>query len=352
MSERHLIEQFGLYGHWLETELGVPLTSLNWIEVESPETSPLLDQQVSWAFPGRSTDEVLTSGPRPLKFLLLVAFGLLLAVGFGIVGIARTTWSDDELTAGANDVAGLRALADYAPDPPGTLFVLPDPQSGLALSDVQSWQEDPASEESETITGASYARFDGETYRDALGITTGSGDLQNLATAFRAERWKEVPAPGGVVLVSLDDYFLRTVLQQRDGHWVSLSSTVQSTDELVALLGDVRVGGDGTIEVNESLGLAMMETFVMPPDQAGGISFNLGPASDGSLYTIETGATFSIALAPVFVGGQWKPEVRQGRFAWVVKGGLGDQGTNTVFWQATPNRVMVLSGFVPIEEIW
>ncbi len=370
MSEQDLIEQLGNYGQWLESELGLSLSPTNWMELETlvafdgagdgdgdradSELEPLSNP------PGMAIEEV-TSGPSRLRVRSLALLGVLLAAGVGVLGLVRSAWSDQEVVTAGADAASLRALADYAPDPPGSLFVLPDPEMGFVISNADSWPGAPLLEEAELTGGATFAVFDGETYRDSLTVSTGRGNLSGFEkgslSGFETELYEEVQAPGGVALLGLLDATnspIVDVLQQRDGHWIGLSSAVLSSDQLIGLLADAVVDSDGTIRVSNPFGLTLMESYVWDPAAggSGGNSFNFGSASDGSLFTIETASAPSVTPGASWVGGVWRPEVRQGRFAWVVEGGLGDQGPNTVAWQATPNWVVLLSGFVPVEEIW
>ncbi len=365
MSEQEVIDQLSRYGTWLEGEVGIRLKGDDWSRFDalvafdgSDEVDPDLIQPIEPIeilaparsegadSPVASAEQVRSLGARiPRSARVSVGATVLL-----LVTVLGGPWlRGQSLTL---------TTVDLPPDPPGALFVLPDPAQELELGG--EWVDGPLEygDPPLPLRGYVFALAEGSVYHHPVSawVYEGEPDPVGNGPAF------EAPAPGGTAIVE-DLGRSRHVYQQRDQFFVSLNSSSMSNDELLELLGELEMDSDGRLILYEGSDLTLMDTFDRDPIEAwvGGSSLAINGESAGRIM-IETGGVSSGSTLAGFTGGQWSRWERAGRSGWEVRGAFEyvqassehdgqEESSSAVMWEATPNWVVFVSGQVPIEEL-
>ena len=357
MSEQDVIDQLSRYGTWLEGEVALPLKGDDWsrfdalVAFDGSDAGPdLLDpvEPIEILAPARlqsddslrgSVEEVRSLGARlPRRARILVGTSVLL-----LVAVLGGLWLNGQsLTLTA---------ADLPPDPPGALFVLPDPALELKLSG--EWADGPygVPDSSVPLRSYSFATTDDQVFHHPVTAWISEGEPRLAPGAEAVEQ----PAPGGPALVS-EFGSARHLVQQRDEFFLSLTSSMRTTDELLAILGELEMDGDGRLVLSDISDLTLMDSSDLDPTFArvGTSAFDAAGEFDGTV-TIETGAGPSGAMLAGFIGGKWERWEQDGRFGWEVRRAFenvdeppshdGEEGpSNAVVWQATPNRGVIVGG--------
>ncbi len=222
------------------------------------------------------------------------------------------------------------------------------------------WADGPygVPDSSVPLRGYVFATADGDVFHHPVTAWISEGEPRLGPGAEAVEQ----PAPGGPALVS-EFGSARHLVQQRDEFFLSLTSSTLTTEELLRILGELEMDGSGRLILSDNSELALMDSFELDPTFAriGPSAFDATGEFDGTA-TIETGAGPSGAMFAGFIGGKWSRWEQDGRFGWEVRGAFenvdeppshdGEEGpSNTVVWQATPNRGVIVGGQVSIEEL-
>ncbi len=365
MSEQDVIDQLSRYGTWLEAEVGLPLKGGDWSRfdalvafdgsdeadtdlicpVEPIEILTPAQLQSDDSLPASAEEVRSLSARLPRRARVLVGASALL-----LVTVLGGLW--------LNDQSSSLMTADLPPDPPGVLFVLPDPALGLELA--EEWVGGPLEygDSPLPLRGYVFALADGSVFHHPVSawVYEGEPDPIGNGPAF------ETPAPGGTAVVE-DLGRSRHVYQQRDEFFLSLNSSSLSNDELLELLGELEMDGGGHLILSDGSDLTLMDTFDLNPLEAwvGGSSLAINGESAERIM-IETGGVSSGSTLAGFAGGQWSRWERDGRFGWEVRGAFEhvqaspehdgqEESSSAVMWEATPNWVVFVSGQISIEEL-
>ncbi len=365
MSEQLVVDQLSRYGTWLEGEVGLALKGDGWSRFDtlvafdgSDETDgdllrPLEPVEILAPVGGRDAVSSLTSVEEVRSLGARVPRGARTLVGASVlllVVVVGGLWLNGQLSS--------LASADLPPDPPGALFVLPDPDLELELSGERSDGPFGVPDSSVPLRGYVFAIAVGDVFHHPVSAWISEGEPHFMPGTEVVEH----PAPGGPALVS-EFGPSRQVVQQRDEFFLSLTSSTLTTSELLTVLGELEMNGIGRLVLSESSDLTLMDSVELDPAFAriGTSAFDAIGEFDGSI-TIETANVPSGAMFAGFSGGQWSRWEQGGRFGWEARETFeyvepspeheDEVGpTNGLIWQATPNRAVLVSGQVSIEDL-
>lgn len=312
MSELEVKENLSDYGIWLQHSYGLDLTP--------PEDAEVLIEPTTPPTPSRTG-----------RITLAVAAAAIVVVG---AAVALANDSSELVVASANQ------------DPPGALFVLPDPLSA------------------DTVRGAQVVE-DGESGLElgseiiVVGVPSGADTFTDLATIW-------VNPPGTAPdrdATSLDlatgpaeawnDVFT-VVVQDRQGTTIQVMADRDRVDYASTILDSLTLDGDGSTSLAtdgqfEVIENAKFEASAIYTSTYLDVTSTL--TTDGEAITIETATSPSPLLGAGALSGQLSAIRVQGAAGWAITRNDYDGEWNGIAWQATPNRIIAVSGHAPLDAI-
>lgn len=314
MSDQDIKEHLGEYGAWLQRSSGL-------------ELSPSVEAE-------GSTEPITAPKPRRVRRVALIAA----ATAAAFVAVAAAVTLRDEPTGFVVAAAGQ--------DPPGPLYVLPAPLSPDTVHNAQVAE-----------AGGPDPRFGTEII--VVGVPSGTGAYTDLATI-----WVDAARPGIEVdaapleLASgpaeLWDDLFTIVVQDREGTTILVMADRGRVDYASTIVdsltidsaGSASVATDGEFEVIEA---ATFEDGASPTSTYLDVASSV--TTDGGSITVETATSPSPLLGAGALGGRLSATRIQGVEGWVIARSDADGEWNGLAWQATPGRIIAVSGHAPLDAI-
>ena len=312
MPEQDVKEHLSDYGTWLQRSYGLDL-------MPSGDTAVLIEP---------------ANSPRPSRTRQII-----LAAAAAAIVLAGAA------AALRNDSSGL-VVAAASQDPPGPLYVLPEPLSPDTVRNA--WVAEDSESGIELVSEIII-----------VGVPSGADAFTDLATI-----WVGAPRPaldGDTTSLDLatgpaevwDDFFT-VVVQDRagttirvmaDSDRVSYASTI--LDSLtIDSAGSASIDTDGAFEVIEAARFEAGATYTGTY-----LDVTSTLTTDGEAITIETATSPSPLLGAGTLGGQLSATRIKDVDGWTITRNDADGEWNGIAWQATPNRIIAVSGHAPLEAI-
>lgn len=317
-----LIDQLDAYGIWLEEHCATVLRSpsAGWAPDHDTEIGDIAEVEVEV----RSRSSA-SSGRR-----LMLAATVVVLVGTAVVAL----WSHRSTSTAPS---GLPA------DPNGALFVLPPTADGMALSDGVLWEVAPDSVPTNVVNAMIVGRPDGDCFVDIIGIT----DTADRPGPPSTDSWTEIDTAAGTALVSAGATPM--AIQQRGDRWIRVTSAAdeRTIGELLQAITLTAEGiafepVDGFLEVGASTGAS-----VPAPN-----NMYTAALTDGTVpFTVSTATAASPLFAALFATERVEPVTINGRDGWLVFTKSDGGSSHAVAWQATPNRIVGVSGNATDQQL-
>jgi len=325
-----LDDQLAMYGRWLERRCGTDL--------HAPEPGKIALSPTDVASRSVNDMEVATPTLQPRRRLLL-AVAACVVIGVGIAGLAVANRQSSAPPTPVND-----AVASI--DPPGSLWVLPDPVDRYQLLNGYSFtsRPDPESDvESFAPNGLLLGVVDGAGY---IGLRSIS--MYDSSPIVNGD-WSPVDTPSGPAFVTNEPAVL--VAQQRNDRWL-LVTTSSETQLALDLLDVVSIDEQNELDVDVDVDdLVVIHRYVVSPADVGYTASFQALTVDQSLLTVET-ATASTPLFPAAgVAERIEPTQINGARAWIATRADPEGEWNALVWSQTPNRIVAVSGQVGLDEV-
>lgn len=325
-----LERQLATYGRWVErrcaTELRPPRTD----ERTGPPDRPAR---------GRREMDIDTTLPVPQprrRALLAVAACAIAAVGTGGLVLANRQ-STTQPSSPLNDSISLV-------DPPGALFVLPDPADGydLANGHMSTTPTDIPPAEAFSPTGLILGVADGMGYTALRAISI------HEASPLTSGEWETIDTSTGPAYVSSQP--ATTVAQQRDDRWI-LVTTRLDREIAIDQLDAVTIDEHDQLQVDPGDDLMVIHRYTWAPEGVGDSTYFEATSADSSLITVETWTASTPLLSAASVADRIEPTQIDGAPAWIATRADPDGTWNGLVWNETPNRVVGVGGHAGIDEI-
>ena len=319
-------------GRWLEHQCATPLRPRNVLGSEHPTGAG--DER---AVP--DMERVGVGERRPRRRMLLTAAAAGVLVVAGVVGLVAVTREPAVPTVPLNDSVAVV-------DPPGALFVLPAPVDDyqLANGNVSPSRPDPeAPPETFEPNGLLVGVADANGYSALRSVS--------ISQASPTERgdWTQVNTPTGPAFTTSEPFV--AVAQQRNRAWL-LITTLGDEQSALELLDFVTVDDTGDIVVDaQAAGLVVIDEYLPPTDAADDRTFFEATTPDGKRITVETATSATPLFPAASVADRIEPTQIDGAKAWIATRIDSDGEWNGLVWNATPNRVVAVSGLASIAEI-
>lgn len=301
-----LEDQLRSYGAWIERSVQQPLTPNDVTTGAAPDTVVEL-----LAIPPRST------GGRPRHLALAAAVLVAVALAAGVLVLTRRSNP---------------SMLNDRPDPPDALLLLPEATDGLTLANRSAWAGTPTPEPGTpaTVSVAVIGRRTATGYTD---VAT-AGVTRSRPVLMPQDSWTTISTSRGDAFVTkVGAGFV--VAQQRDTHWLEVTTTRVSAEVQAALLDLIVVNGDD-IELQAGSELEIVERYRQSTTATEYNSSFTATRSDGTTFTVETATSPSVfGVVPT---GRFDRTTVNGRAAWLVSLGAA----HAVMWQETPNRVVTV----------
>ncbi|MDP9465587.1 MAG: hypothetical protein M3P52_13265 [Actinomycetota bacterium] len=331
-----LIDQLDAYGKWLEEHCATVLRSPFAAAVSDHDTEigDIAEVEVG-------SRPSVSSGRR-----LMLAAAIVVLVGTAVVALwlHRSTSTEP---------------ADLPADPSGALFVLPPTTDGMALSNGVIWAVAPDSTSTNVVNAMIVGRRDGDGFVDIIGIT----DTADRPGGAPADSSTEIDTAAGKALVTAGANF---AVQQRGDRWIQLTNvgdepTIRELLQAITLTSDgiAFEPVDGFVEIDASTG---------KPAPAPNTTYTAAFTDGTATFTVSTTTASSPLFAPILttnLTGVPQPfhgfavlapqRVEQvtinGRDGWLVVTKSDGGSSRAVNWQATPNRIVGVSGNATDEQL-
>lgn len=327
MSEYAVVDELANYGEWLERTTGLALRP-GAVWPDDPEVFEI-------GLVVTSSSPPATRVGRRVLVLAAVAAALVLVALIVSTGYLRES--------GSQFIVGSASL-----DPPGPLYVLPAAGSGFEVANGYADQgEVPLAQAPSQVFVV--GRSEGDLYFDLATVRVGQEPADFGADA----EWELVELANGPAQV-LDD-FMTVVAQQRNGVWVSVTVGRGRLSYAVDLMEAIEMGPDGVAQLDGTLTAAVLEDMRQP--FASGFhttSFEIVTDSSEDSIVVETATMTSPLIAAAAVASiDSTTTVRRLRdtSSWQLIREDPEGQWNGVAWQATPNRIIAVSGHVPLAEV-
>ena len=314
-----LIDQLDAYGKWLEEHCATVLRSPFAAAVSDHDTEigDIAEVEVG-------SRPSVSSGRR-----LMLAAAILVLVGTAVVALwlHRSTSTEP---------------ADLPADPSGALFVLPPTADGMALSDGVIWAVAPDSTSTNVVNAMIVGRRDGDGFVDIIGIT----DTADRPGGAPADSSTEIDTAAGKALVTAGANF---AVQQRGDRWIRLTNagdepTIGELLQAITLTSDgiAFEPVDGFVEIDASTGKP-----APAPNTVYTAAFTDGTAT----FTVSTATASSPLFAALLAAQRVEQVTINGRDGWLVVTKSDGGSSHAVNWQATPNRIVGVSGNATDEQL-
>ncbi|MCP4087991.1 MAG: hypothetical protein GY745_23545, partial [Actinomycetia bacterium] len=231
MPETGLIDQLDTYGAWLEQSTNLTLR---------PTVEPIgLVEHPPTPAP---TPPHAPTAPRPARRLLAAATAIAL-LGVGAVGA----------TALIRDSSTGSILATAPADPPGPLYVLPAPETGLEVAHGNVTELELPADQIPTH-GIVVGTRTRDTYQDLATITIGVGPHE----LGPDQDWEPIELDNGPALAV--DGFLTRVAQQQHGTWVQVITGPDRLPYATALIQAVTIDTDDRLQLDNNTDVDILDT--------------------------------------------------------------------------------------------
>ncbi len=326
MSDQEVIDHLADYGTWTQQSTGLALTPS-----DGPDSAELagaveidlgpLPAPVAQARRGRLA--VLSIAAA----VALVMAGLAVAWPFGSSSI-RTT-----------------AFATSAEDPPGPLFVLPNPADGYEIGNgyLDEVQPDDSQRPTQVLVVGSQ---DGVVYRDLAAVYVGTEPDRQDRT------WETIELASGPA--ELTDGFATVLAQQRDGVWIRVLTTGDRIGLATEVLEGLESGPGGFFRLTGETDLVILYDDRSPESSPAGTSYEIGAlmrSPNGVM--VETGrAQVGLLLSSAaMISGEAEAIRVVGQDGWQITRQDPEGEWNGIVWQATPSHIIAVSGVASVETI-
>ena len=314
-----LIDQLDAYGKWLEEHCATVLRSPFAAAVSDHDTEigDIAEVEVG-------SRPSVSSGRR-----LMLAAAIVVLVGTAVVALwlHRSTSTEP---------------ADLPADPSGALFVLPPTTDGMALSNGVIWAVAPDSTSTNVVNAMIVGRRDGDGFVDIIGIT----DTADRPGGAPADSSTEIDTAAGKALVTAGANF---AVQQRGDRWIRLTNagdepTIGELLQAITLTSDgiAFEPVDGFVEIDASTGKP-----APAPNTVYTAAFTDGTAT----FTVSTATASSPLFAALLAAQRVEQVTINGRDGWLVVTKSDGGSSHAVNWQATPNRIVGVSGNATDEQL-
>ncbi len=311
MSEQDVKTHLASYGNWLQRSTGLDLAP----------PDPASTVMESLASPQRSRG----------RLVVLVAAAVLAVVG------AVLLWGDDG-----------SELVDTATseDPPGPLYVLPSPFVPGTIRNAQ-------------LMGVGEAGLESDSEIIVIGVP--SGDIYtDLATVWvgaprPVPRGRSTPLdlPSGPA-ETWNDLFT-VIVQERDGTSIRVMTGRDRVAYASNIVDSLSIDNAGSARVEAAGAFEVIETTILEGGSNDtGTYFEVVtsvPTTDGEYIIVETATSPTPLLGAGALDGNLSAKRIQGTHGWAIARQDADGEWNGIVWQATPNRIIAVSGHAPLTVI-
>jgi hypothetical protein len=327
-----LENQLVIYGSWLEQQCATPLRPRAVLGSEHPTSFG--DEQAALDMERKGAGE-----RRPRRRMLLTAAAVGVLVVAGVVGLVAVNREPAVPTVPLNDSVAVI-------DPPGALFVLPAPVDDyqLANGNVSTSRPDPqAPAETFEPNGLLVGVVDADGYTALRSVSI------YQASPIERGDWTQVDTPTGPAFTTSEPFV--AVAQQRNREWL-LIRTPTDEQSALELLNFVTVDDTGDIAVDaQAPGLVVIDEHPPPTDGVDHQTLFEATTPDGAATTVETATSATPMFPAASVADRIEPTQIDGAKAWIATRTDSDGEWNGLIWNATPNRVVAVSGHASIAEI-
>ena len=314
-----LIDQLDAYGKWLEEHCATVLRSPFAAAASDHDTEigDIAEVEVG-------SRPSVSSGRR-----LMLAAAIVVLVGTAVVALWLHRSSSTE-------------PADLPPDPNGALFVLPPTADGMALSDGVISAVAPDSTSTNVVNAMIVGRCDGDGFVDIIGIT----DTADRPEGALADSLTEIDTASGKTLVTAGANF---AFQQRGDRWIRLTNAGDqpTIGELLQAI-TLTVDGiafepvDGFVEVEASTGSPLPVPNTM---------YTAARTDGTATFTVSTATASSPLFAALLAAERVQLVTINGHHGWLVSTRSDGASSHSLTWQATPNRIVGVSGNATDEQL-
>jgi hypothetical protein len=313
-----LINQLDVYGIWLEEHCATVLRP------QPPTGEPHKGTEIDVTDVEVTSRSMDSNGRR-----LIMAAAVVVLVATAVVAL----WSHRSTPT---------APAELPADPSGALFVLPPTGDGLILTDAAIWAGTPDPAQTGVVHAIVVGRRDGDGFVDIVGIS----DSFDRPGPPSVDSWAEIDTPAGTVSVSTGGPPL--AMQQRGDRWIRLTNVVDA-QTIAELLQAIILTSDG-IGFESVDGFVEVGTFTDVPALDHSTEYTAALPDDSARFTVST-ATASSPLFVALLAEQIEPTTINGHVGWLVSSKSDGGSAHAVVWQATPNRIVGVSGNATDEHL-
>jgi hypothetical protein len=314
-----LIDQLDAYGVWLEEHCATVLRSPS--DAASPDDDAEAGDVAEVEVRSRSS---VSSGRR---LMLAAAVVVLIATAVVALWLHRSTSTEP---------------AELPADPNGALFVLPPTADGMALSDGVLWAVAPDSVPTNVVNTMIVGRPDGDGFVNIIGIT----DTADRPGGASADSLTEIDTAAGKALVSAG---ANIAIQQRGDRWIRLTNAGDepTIGELLqgitlAAKGIVFEPVDRFVEIDAATGQSAPQPNTM---------FSAALTDGTATFTVSTATAASPLFAALLATERVEPVTINGHNGWLVSTRSDGGSSHSLTWQATPNRIVGVSGNATDEQL-
>lgn len=315
MSDQDVKEGLGRYADWLQRSSGLSL---------SPSCDAL------WPMESNASSE-----PRRNRWIVLIAA----AAAIVAIGTALMFRPDSSRFV----------VAAASLDPVGPLYVLPTPLSPGAIGTAQ------VIEDSEPAVGAGteiliVGRSTGaDSYTDLATIWVGTSEGLGLGIG-------ENPKPLGLATgpAEVSDDFFTVLVQNREGTTIKVITDGDRVEYAGNIVDNLTIDSTGSASIETSSEFEVIEAATFGNDAKNTSTYFdiVSPlTTDRGSITVETATSPSPLLGAGAPGGRLSATRIFGAEGWTLSRLDADGEWNGIAWQATPSRMIAVSGHAPLAAI-
>lgn len=345
MSEQDVKEQLGQYGDWLQQAHGLDLAPSD--AGLAPSGLDLAPSGLDLA-PSGDVELLIEPAAPPSRNrshqIVLVAAVLVILAGAAIV--LRSAPSELQVASAPHDPVGpLYVLPEPLPSEPMLSETLPSP----LLHNAQ------VTEDGEPVLNAGSEFL-------IVGTPSGAGAFTDLARIQIGKPPDQFP--GELTPLDLasgpaqvfENSFITFVIQDRAGTTIVVRTQGDRVEYASTILDSVTIdsAGSATVETNgaiEVISTVKIQDGALPGSTFTSFDLASEMTTDGGSLAIETATSPSPLLGVGGLGSRVSATGVRGVEAWAITRPSADGEWHGITWQATPNRMIAVSGHASLDVI-